>query len=138
MKCTTLPSPISAGILRDQAQVVERLPERAPLRLQLERGQDAVGVGTDGEERGIAKVEQAGEADDDVQPERQRGIGRGVGHAVHVGIVVDVGSGNASAAAVSSDQADALALRLGDARERSRQDARRAAEAVPFMRSALS
>ena len=107
--------------LGDQAEIVERLPERAPLGLQLEGGQDAVGIGTDGEERGIAQVEQAGEADHDVQPERQRGIGRGVGHAVHVGVVV-VQQRERQRGGGQQDQADAPALHLGNARERSRQD----------------
>ncbi len=64
--------PVGRQVLHE-AEPLERLPEAAPLRLHLEGGEDAVGIGADREERGIAEVEQAGEADDDVQAERQRG-----------------------------------------------------------------
>ena len=39
--------------------------------MQLERVEDAVGIGNDREERRIAEIEQAGETDDDVEPERK-------------------------------------------------------------------
>ncbi len=38
------------------------------------RRQKADGVGADGEERGVAKIEQTGVADDDVQPHGEQGI----------------------------------------------------------------
>ena len=88
VKCTR--SPLGCG-MRDalhQFQPGERLPERSPVRHDLERGQDAVCVCTDGEERRVAKVEQAGEADDNVQAQRQGGISRCVRGRVDVGVVV--------------------------------------------------
>ena len=105
----------------DQAKELERLPEAAPLRLKLERRQDAIGIGTDGEERGISQVEQPGEADHDVQPERQRRIRRRVGHAVHVGVVA-VQQREGDRRGDQQHQANATALHLGDACERPRQD----------------
>ena len=63
---------------------LERLPEARPLGLELAGGGDAVAVGADGEERGVAEVEQPGEADHDVEPERQHGVGERVGRRVHV------------------------------------------------------
>ena len=38
------------------------------------RRQKADGVGADGEERGVAKIEQSGVTDDDVQPHGEQGI----------------------------------------------------------------
>ena len=100
---------------------MERLPERAPFRLKLERGQNAVGVGADGEESGIPEVQQASETDDDVQPQRQRGIGGCVRHAVDVG-VVGVHDRERQRAHDKDQEGDAAACRLGDAGERSGDD----------------
>jgi hypothetical protein len=84
--------------LRDvlyQFEPGERLPERSPVRHHLEGGQDAISVGTDGEERRVAEIEQSGETNDDIEAERQSGIGRGVGGRVDVGVVVvDQGEGD--------------------------------------------
>ena len=55
----------------DEAEPLERLPETPPFRLHLVRGEDAIGIGADGEEGGIAEIEQASEADHDVEAERQ-------------------------------------------------------------------
>ena len=78
---------VVAGHLRHQPERLEELPGLAPGRLQLERIQHAIGIGPDGEERGIAEVEQAGEADDDVEAERQGGKGEGVRQRIDVGFV---------------------------------------------------
>ena len=86
VKCTTSGTP-SAWKRCDQAQPLERLPEFRPLRLHLPGRQDAVGIGADGEEGGIAQIEQAGEADDDVEAERQHGEGGGIGRGVDVAAV---------------------------------------------------
>ena len=78
------------------------------MRHDLERGQDAVRVGADREERRVAEVEQPGKADDDVEAERERGIGGGVGRGVDIGVVV-VNSGNAMAATAIGQRQDLLA-----------------------------
>ncbi len=72
----------------DQFEPCERLPERSPVRHHLKGGQDAISVGTDGEERRVAEIEQSGETNDDIEAERQGGIGRGVGGRIDVGVVV--------------------------------------------------
>ena len=80
---------IAAGLVkpRDEAEPLERLPEPAPGRRHLPRGEDAVGIGADREKRGVAEIEQPGEADDDVEAERQRGEGQRVRRRVDVGVV---------------------------------------------------
>ena len=78
----------------DKAKPLEGLPEAAPLRLDLIGRQRAVGVGADGEERRIAEIEQAGKADDDVEPERQHGIGERIRRRIDVAfIAVEIGEG---------------------------------------------
>jgi hypothetical protein len=73
---------------RDETQPLEGLPEFAPARLHLIGGQNPVGIGADGEEGGVAEVEEPGEADDDVEPERQDGEGAGIGGRVDVAVIV--------------------------------------------------
>ena len=71
----------------DEVEPAERLPEARPLRLQLKRAGDAVGVGADREKRGIAEIEEAGEPDDDVEAERQCGKSKRVCRRIDVGVV---------------------------------------------------
>ena len=71
----------------DQAEPLERLPETGPFRLQLPGAEDAVGIGADREKRRIAEVEEAGEADDDVEAERQRREGERIGDRIDVRVV---------------------------------------------------
>ncbi len=73
---------------RDESQPLEGLPEFTPARLHLIGGQNPVGIGADGEEGGVAEVEEPGEADDDVEPERQDGEGAGIGGRVNVAVIV--------------------------------------------------
>ena len=71
----------------DEVEPLERLPEAAPCRLQLPRARDAIGVGADRKERGVAEIEQPGKADDDVEAERQGGKGERVRRRIDVGVV---------------------------------------------------
>ena len=59
-------------IASNQIEPTERLPETAPLGLHLPRARNAIGIGADRKERGIAEIEEPGEANDDIEPERQR------------------------------------------------------------------
>ena len=78
----------------DKAEPLEGLPETAPLRLDLIGRQRAVSVGADCEERRIAEIEEAGKADDDVEPERQHGIGEPIRRRIDVAFVaVEIGEG---------------------------------------------
>ena len=49
-------------------------------------GQQRIGVGADGVEGDVAEIEQAGEADDDVQPERQEDVENGEIENAHPGL----------------------------------------------------
>src|SRR5438045_9562258 len=71
----------------DEVEPLQGLPEPAPRRLDLPRAGNAIGVGTDCKERGVAEIQQAGEADDDVEAKRQRGKGERVRRRINVGIV---------------------------------------------------
>src|SRR5882724_4928245 len=71
----------------DQAEPLERLPEFRPLRLYLPGRKGAISVGTDGEEGGVSQIQQAGIADDDVETERQRREGAGIGRSIDVAAV---------------------------------------------------
>jgi len=75
---------IALGNLRNQAQCRERHPEGRPWRGDLIRRENAVRIGADREEGGIAEIEQAGEADHDVEAQCQRGIGRRVGKRTEI------------------------------------------------------
>src|SRR6516225_1805387 len=55
----------------DEAEPLERLPETPPFRLHLVGGEDAIGIRAYGEEGGIAEVEEASEADHDIEAESQ-------------------------------------------------------------------
>ena len=89
VKCTTSGTP-SAWKRWTRPSHCERLPETPPFRLYLPGGEDAVGIGADREEGGIAEIEQAGETDDDIEAERQHGEGGGVGGGVEIApIAVD-------------------------------------------------
>src|SRR5438445_9936553 len=78
----------------DKAKPLEGLPETAPLRLDLIGRQRAVSVGTDGEERRIAEIEEASKAYDDIEPERQHGIGERIRRRIDVAfIAVEIGEG---------------------------------------------
>ncbi len=50
-------------------------------------GGSAIGIGADREKCGVAKIEQPGEADDDVEAERQRGEGECIRRRVDIRIV---------------------------------------------------
>jgi len=71
----------------DEVEPLQGLPEAAPRRLDLPRAGNAVGVGADCKERGIAEIQEAGEADDDVEAKRQSGKGERVRRRINVGIV---------------------------------------------------
>src|SRR6516164_832027 len=62
----------------DEAEPLERLPETPPFRLHLVGGEDAIGIRAYGEKGGIAKIEEASEADHDVEAESQDGESEGV------------------------------------------------------------
>ena len=72
---------------RDKAKPLKRLPEAAPIRRHLPGGHRAVGIGADREECGVAEIEEPGEPDDDVEPERQRRKSQGIGGGVDIGVV---------------------------------------------------
>src|SRR5258708_27592301 len=76
-------------VARDQAQPLEWLPEFAPRRRDLAGRHGAIGVGADGEERGISEIEEAGEADDDIEAEGKNDEGAGVGCGVDVAFVLE-------------------------------------------------
>ena len=52
-------------------------PERQ-VQIEVRAGEQRIGVGADGVERDVAEIEQAGEADDDVQAEREQHVEDGV------------------------------------------------------------
>ena len=64
-----------AGPLDQEADPVGLVP--------VARAEVAGGVGADREERHVAQVEQAGEADDDVEPERHADVGGGEHEVAH-------------------------------------------------------
>src|SRR5260370_28933653 len=67
----------------------EQGPDR-DVDAELGRRQDGEGVRADGKEGGVAEVEQAGVADHDVQPEREKNPAPGVADEVHVwGVGID-------------------------------------------------
>ena len=70
-----------------QAEPLERLPEAAPVRGDLPGDGGPIGIGADREKRGIAEVQQPGEADHDVEPESERGEGQRVGGGIDVAVV---------------------------------------------------
>src|SRR5882672_12386192 len=71
----------------DEAEPLERLPEIRPERLYLPGRHGAIGIGANGEEGGVSQVQQAGIADDDVEAERQRREGAGIGRGVDIAAV---------------------------------------------------
>ena len=58
---------------------------------ELTGGEDAVGVRADGEEGGVAQVEKAGEADDDVETEGQQDVDPGIARLADEGAAVAAG-----------------------------------------------
>src|ERR1700756_1861887 len=80
---------VAAGLVitRDEVEPTKRLPETAPFRLHLPRARDAVGIGADREKRGVAEVQQAGKADDDVEAQRQGRESERVRRRIDIGIV---------------------------------------------------
>src|SRR5215472_18202170 len=72
----------------DEVEPLERLPEAAPRRLQLPRTRHPIGVGANREKRGIAEIKQSGEADDDVEAERQSSEGQRIRCRIDVGVVL--------------------------------------------------
>ena len=59
-----------------------------PVQPELRRGEHRVAVGAEAEEGRVAEVEQAGEADDDVEPEREQHVDKRVeADAEHVAVV---------------------------------------------------
>ena len=87
VKCT-VPGATGHGDVLDEAEPLERLPETPPFRLHLIRGEDAIGIGADGEEGGIAEVEKPREADHDVEAERQDRIGERVRARVDIALIM--------------------------------------------------
>ena len=73
----------------DEAEPSQRLPEVPPFRLNLVRGEDAVGVGADGKEGGVAQIEQTGKPDDDVEAECKNRKGKGVCGGVDIPLIAD-------------------------------------------------
>jgi len=73
----------------DETEPLERLPEPAPRRLDLERGERAVGIGADREERGVAEVEEPGEADNDIEAQGERGVSERIRCGVDIRVVAD-------------------------------------------------
>jgi hypothetical protein len=80
--------------LLHQAERREGGPEAAPLRGDLPGGQNAEGIGADREKGRVAEVEQAAETHDDIEAERQAGIGGGIAGGVDIGLIAgDEGEG---------------------------------------------
>src|SRR5256885_5994215 len=52
----------------------------------------SVGVGADGEERRVAEIEESGEADHDIQADRQQDIHAGIGRRVDQGPAAATGN----------------------------------------------
>ncbi len=102
---------------RDEPQPLEGLPEFAPARLHLIGGQNPVGIGADGEEGGVAEVEEPGKADDDVEPERQDGEGARIGGRVDVAVIV-IDQRKERREDEKSGHQQPTALHFGDAQDR--------------------
>ena len=73
---------------RDQARASGTAPRSCAIpAVSWQEDEDAVGIGADREERGVAEIEQAGEADHDIEPERQDRERAGVGRRVDIAVV---------------------------------------------------
>ena len=58
-----------------------------PFRLHLIGGEIAVSIGADGEEGRVAEIEQPGEADDDIEAERQDRVGERIRGRIDIALV---------------------------------------------------
>ena len=83
----TVPGPIRLLDVLHEAQPLERLPEPPPFRLHLVGGENAVSIGADGEEGRVSEVEQTGEADHDVEAERQDRVGERIRGRIDIALV---------------------------------------------------
>ena len=86
VKCT-VPGPSRLLHVLDEAEPLERLPKAPPFRLHLIGGEDAIGIGADGEEGGVTEIEKAREADHDVEAERQDREGERVRGGVDIALI---------------------------------------------------
>ena len=103
----------------DQVEPLEGLPEAAPRRLQLPRACYAIGVRADREKRGVAEIEQSGEADDDVEAERQSSEGQRIRRRIDIGVVL-VDQRKQQRRRSDTEDGEADAGRRRDAGERTR------------------
>src|SRR5215471_18040554 len=74
-------------IAGDKIQPPERFPKTAPLGVPLPRARNAVGIGADREERGVAEVQQPGKTDNNVETQGEGSESERVCRRVDVRVV---------------------------------------------------